>query len=106
LLFGTENLEVTSFTVWRRPDIPKRQLYRLEPSKGGIRSPYGGSVAQGFKKNTVVWYKGKLYRTGGSTKNRLSLHSFDFENKRVTQNAKPEECRPVFNQTWFSKKIA
>jgi hypothetical protein len=102
----TENLTVTSFTAWRRPETIKRQLHRLEPAKSGIRNPYGGSVALGFRKNTVVRYRDKLYRTGGSTKNRLSLHSFDFENKRVTQNAKPWECRPLFNQTWFSKKIA
>lgn len=106
LLLGTENLEVTSFMVWRRPDIPRRQIHRFEPSKGGIRSPYGGSTALGFRKNTVVWYKGKLYRTGGSTKNRLSLHSFDFKNRRITQNARSEECEPLFQQTWFSKKAS
>jgi len=103
---GTKNLSVTGFMAWRRPEIPRRQLHRFEPAKGGIRSPYGGSGAQGFRKNNVVWYREKLYRTGGSTKNRLSLHSFDFENRRITQNARPEECATVFNQTWFSKKIS
>ena len=103
---GTKNLSVTGFMAWRRPEIPRRQLHRFEPAKGGIRSPYGGSGAQGFRKNNVVWYREKLYRTGGSTKNRLSLHSFDFENRRITQNARPEECVTVFNQTWFSKKIS
>lgn len=106
LQIGTQNLTVTSFTAWRRPEIPRRQLHRFEPAKGGIRSPYGGSIALGFKKNTVVEYKGKLYRTGGTTKGRLSLHSFDFENKRITQNAKPEDCKPLFRQTWFTKKVS
>lgn len=106
LRLGTKNLAVTSFTVWRRPDVPRRQLHRLEPEKGGIRKPYGGSTALGFKKNTVVEYRGKLYRTGGTTKGRLSLHSFDFRNKRVTQNARPKDCRPIFQQTWFSKKVS
>jgi hypothetical protein len=91
LQIGTQNLTVTSFTAWRRPEIPRRQLHRFEPAKKGIRSPYGGSTALRFRKNTVVWYKGKLYRTGGTTKGRLSLHSFDFENHRVTQNARPAD---------------
>lgn len=103
---GTQDLAITSFSAFRRPEIPRRQLHRFEPTKKGIRSSYGGSVALGFKKNTVVWYKGKLCRTGGTTKNRLSLHSFVFENHRVTQNAKPEVCIPLFQQTWFTRKIS
>ncbi|SHN86559.1 RRXRR domain-containing protein [Desulfitobacterium chlororespirans] len=102
---GTQDKSVTSFSVWRRPENPRRQLHRLEPKKGGIRPPYGGSVTLGFKKNTVVEYKGKLYRTGGTTKGRLSLHSFDYDNRRITQNTKPEECRKVFVQSWFHKKV-
>lgn len=105
LALGTKDTAVTGFSVWRRPDIPRRQLHRLEPGKDGIRPLYGGSVALGFKKNTVVEYRGKYYRTGGTTKGRLSLHSFDFDNRRVTQNARPEECRKLFVQTWFQKKV-
>ncbi|WP_083906145.1 RRXRR domain-containing protein, partial [Desulfurispora thermophila] len=72
---GTENLSVISFMAWRRPEISRRQLHRFEPEKGGKRKPYGGSRVLGIRKNTVVWYRGKLYRTGGTTKGRLSLHS-------------------------------
>ncbi|MCF6094320.1 RRXRR domain-containing protein [Microaerobacter geothermalis] len=106
LLLRTKNLVVTTFMAWRRPEMARRQLHVFQPAKSGVRKPYGGSFALGFKKNTVVWYKGKLYRTGGTTKERLSLHSFDFENKRVMQNAKPEECQKVFQQTWFVKKVS
>ena len=105
LEIATKDTTVTGFSVWRRPEVPRRQLHRLEPKKGGIRPPYGGSVALGFKKNTVVEYKGKLYRTGGTTKGRLSLHNFDYDNRRVKQNAKPEQCKEVFTQTWFWKKV-
>ncbi|WP_020373849.1 RRXRR domain-containing protein [Sulfobacillus thermosulfidooxidans] len=101
----TKDLRVPSFTVWRRPEVPRRQLHRFEPEKGGVRKPYGGSQALGFTKNTVVRYRGTLYRTGGTTKGKLSLHTFDFANKRVTQNAKGEECQPLFVQTWFSKRV-
>lgn len=105
LASNTKDTSVISFSIWRKPEIPRRQLHRLEPQKGGIRPPYGGSVALGFKKNTVVKYKGKLYRTGGTTKGWLSLHSFDYANRRVMQNAKPEECRALFIQNWFQKKV-
>lgn len=105
LALGIKETCVTGFSVWRRPDIPRRQLHRLEPKPGGIRPPYGGSVALGFKKNTVVEYRGKLYRTGGTTKGKLSLHSFDYNNYRITQNARPEQCKKLFMQTWFQKKV-
>lgn len=105
LVMDTQDKTVTSFGVWRRPDISRRQLHRFEPQKGGVRPPYGGSVALGFRKNTVVEYQSKLYRTGGTTKGKLSLHSFDYSNRRITQNAKPEECRKLFVQTWFQKKV-
>ena len=103
LAIATKDISVTGFSVWRRPDIPRRQLHRLEPQKGGIRPPYGGSVALGFKKNTVVEYQGELYRTGGTTKGRLSLHSYNYDNRRITQNAKPEQCKKLFVQSWFEK---
>lgn len=102
---GVKSLTVTAFYVWRRPDVPRRQLRAFQPGRGGIRRPYGGSMALGFRKNTVVEYRGRLYRTGGTTNGRLSLHSFDFENRRVTQNARPEECRKLFRQSWFSAAV-
>lgn len=46
----TEDLRVPRFTVWRRPEVPRRHLHRFEPEKGGIRKPYGGSRAVGLKK--------------------------------------------------------
>lgn len=103
LLLGTKNMNVPIFYAWKRPELKRRQLHRFEPLKGGVRNRYGGTTALGVKKNTVVEYKGELYRTGGTTEGRLSLHSFDYQNKRVTQNAKLENCRLLFHQTWFSQ---
>ena len=102
---STQDRSVTSFSVWRRPEISRRQLHKMQAQKSGIRPPYGGSVALGFKKNTIVEYKGKLYRTGGTTKSRLSLHSFDYDNRRVIRNAKSEQCRKLFVQSWFYKEV-
>ncbi len=106
LAIGTKDTAVTSFSVWRKPETRNRQLHLFQPQKGGNRRPNGGSIAIGFKKNTVVDYDGELYRTGGTTKGRLSLHSFDYANKRITQNAIPERCEKLFVQSWFQKKVS
>ena len=105
LAINTKDICVTNFSVWRRPEIPRRQLHKMRVQKGGRRPPYGGSVALGYKKNTVVEYRGKLYRTGGTSKGRLSLHSYDYDNWRVMQNARSEKCRKLFVQNWFYKKV-
>jgi len=94
------------FYVWKRYQYSRRQLHRLEPIKGGIRVRYGGSNSlKQFKKNDVVIYKGELTRVGGYTKKKMSLHNFDLNNKRFTQNAKPKECERLFNQKIMFEKI-
>ena len=47
----------------------------------------------------MLW-RGKLARVGGYLEHRrtISLHTFDVDNKRFTQNAKPEDCIRLFNQ--------
>ncbi|WP_018213685.1 RRXRR domain-containing protein [Desulfitobacterium hafniense] len=105
LAINTKDICVTNFSVWRRPEIPRRQLHKMRVQKGGIRPPYGGSVALGYKKNTVVEYRGKLYRTGGTSKGRLSLHSYDYDNRRMIRNVKPEQCKKLFMQSWFQEKV-
>jgi hypothetical protein len=32
----------------------RRQLHRLQPERGGIRKPYGGTRLLGFKRGTLV----------------------------------------------------
>ncbi len=50
------------------------------------------------KQNDVVRFKGKLARVGGFMEKRMSLHNYDLNNKRFTQNASPNNCGRLFNQ--------
>jgi len=87
------------FWVWKRFQTARRQLHRFEPSRGGVRVRYGGSLSLcPFKKGDVVVWRGRLVRVGGFIGKRLSIHAFTLKNERVTQNAKPEDCTRLFNQ--------
>lgn len=101
---GCENPYPPEFWVWRRFEYSRRQLHRLEPSKGGVRRRYGGSWSiPPFRKGDIVQYCGKLARVGGFMGDRLSLHRFSLRNRRFTQNANPKECSRLFNQQIFGK---
>lgn len=66
----------------------RRQLHRLQFSKGGQRSRYGGTMSLGLKKGSVV--KHKKYGVsfvGGSLDDRLSLHKI-VDGSRQCQNAR------------------
>jgi hypothetical protein len=75
--------------------LHRRQLHRLEAQTGGIRKPYGGTRSLGFKRGTLVMHPTFGRCTVGGydrTKQRLSVHAYK-TNKRLTQSAKPAECR-------------
>jgi hypothetical protein len=75
--------------------LHRRQLHRLEAQKGGIRKPYGSTRSLGFKRGTIVQHPTYGRCTVGGCdreKQRLSLHAYK-TNKRVTQSAKPADCR-------------
>jgi len=96
---GLKELVVPSFYVWKRYQYPRRQLHKFQFVKGGIRRREGGSNSlNGFKKGDVVLYKDGLARVGGYRNGRISLDTFDVENRRFTQRANPSECIRVFNQ--------
>jgi hypothetical protein len=80
----------------------RRQLHRLEPAKGGIRSPYGGTRSLGFKRGSLVKHpKWGLTYVGGYLGERASLHSIE-TGSRLCQNAKPADCKFLcFNSVRF-----
>ena len=73
--------------------LHRRQLHALQPAKGSIRRPYGGTLSCSFKRGTYVKHpKYGVCFVGGTSKGRISLHSLE-TGSRLCQNAKPEECK-------------
>ena len=71
----------------------RRQLHRFQPTKGGVRAPYGGTRSLGFKRGSLVKHpKWGLVYVGGTMKGGISLHDLA-TGKRLTQAAKPIDCR-------------
>jgi RRXRR protein len=71
----------------------RRQLHRLEPAKGGIRSLYGGTRSLHLKRGSLVKHsKWGLTYVGGTMGGRISLHSVEI-GSRLCQSAKPADCR-------------
>jgi hypothetical protein len=78
----------------------RRQLHRFEPSKGGVRSPYGSTSSLGFKRGS--WVKHPIYglcSVGGTSQGCISLHSLQ-TGKRLTQKAKPHELTFLCTASW------
>lgn len=81
--------------------LHRRQLHRLQASKGGERRPYGGTRAYGLKRGTLVQHlKYGRCTIGGVDRKRHTISLHDYRtNKRLTQGAKVKECRAL---TWVA----
>jgi hypothetical protein len=80
--------------------LHRRQLHRLQPQKGGVRLPYGGTRSHSFKRGSLVRHaKWGLAYVGGILNDRISLHHIE-SGKRLTQNAKPNDCRFLTFNIW------
>ncbi|GAC1615391.1 MAG: hypothetical protein NVS4B11_02280 [Ktedonobacteraceae bacterium] len=81
--------------------LHRRQLHALQPAKGGVRRPYGGTRSLGLKRGTLVTHpKYGLCAVGGCDRKHaiISLHAYR-TNKRLTQGAKVEACHVL---TWVA----
>jgi hypothetical protein len=88
--------------------LHRRQLHRLQASKGGVRKPYGGTRSQGLKRGTLVRHpKYGLCTIGGfdRKKQTISLHAYR-TNKRLTQGAEVKECQTLTWVSWRSFLVA
>ena len=89
----------TSTRLWYLVPIRlvRRQLHRMEPEKGGRRSPYGGTRSLGYTRGTLVQHPryGRCLVGGWDRKTqRVSLHAYK-TSTRLTQQAKPADCVPL-----------
>lgn len=84
--------------------LHRRQLHRMQPSKGGVRKPYGGTISLGLKRGS--WVKHREYGlcyTGGTSKGHVSLHSMQ-DGKRLCQNAMIEDIATLCYASWRVRK--
>jgi len=84
--------------------LHRRQLHRLQASKGGERKPYGGTRSLGLKRGTLVRHaKYGLCTVGGFDRKRrtISLHAYR-ANKRLTQGASVKDCSLLTWMAWRS----
>jgi hypothetical protein len=69
-----------------------RQLQALQPAKGGIRRPYGGTRSYSFNRGSLVRHiKHGLTYVGGCSRGRITLHALD-TGRKLSQHAKPTDC--------------
>jgi hypothetical protein len=83
----------------------RRQLHALQPAKGGIRRPYGGTMSLGFKRGSLVRHKtwGLTY-IGGVGKTGISLHDLQ-TGDRVCRNAKHIDLKVLTILTWKAQLL-
>jgi hypothetical protein len=85
--------------------LHRRQLHAMQFVKGGIRRLYGGTRSMGFKRGSWVQHgKYGLCYVGGTSRDRISLHDMG-TGKRLTQYAKPEDCRCLAYSTWRLPRV-
>jgi RRXRR protein len=84
--------------------LHRRQLHRLQASKGGRRKPYGGTRSLGLKRGTLVRHPKYGFCTVGGfdrKKHTISLHAYR-TNTRLTQGAQVKDCRVLTWVAWRS----
>jgi RRXRR protein len=88
--------------------LHRRQLHRLQASRGGERKPYGGTRSLGLRRGTVVTHsKYGMCTVGGVDRKRQTISLHDYRtNKRLTQGAKIKDCRVLTWVAWRSWFIA
>ena len=90
---GAQRPTDTRLYYWTPIRLHRRQLHALQPAKGGIRRPYGGTRSMQFSRGTLVRDKeNRLQYIGGSSKSRISLHDVQ-TGKRTTKMAKSTEVK-------------
>ena len=83
----------------------RRQLHRLQPGRGGIRAPYGGTRSHGFKRGSLVkHHKYGVTYVGGCLKDRISLHRIT-DGARLCQNARPSDCEFLAFNSWRTRLL-
>jgi hypothetical protein len=97
---GPSKPEQTTILYITPLQFHRRQLHRLQPGKGGVRAPYGGTISLGMKRGSWVRHpKYGIVYLGGTNGREVSLHSMQ-TGKRITTHAKPADCQVLTYAAW------
>jgi hypothetical protein len=98
-----DNIEINRLTPIQ---FHRRQLHRFQPSEGGERKRYGGTMSLGFKKGSLVRNeKYGICYVGGHSENRLSLNDLE-TGKRLCRNARVENTQFLSHNSFRSGVVA
>ena len=94
--------DLTEVLVLKPLTFTRRQLHRFNPSKGGIRSRYGGTRSLNLKKGTLVQHPkhGRCLVGGSNGTNQVSLHT-TISYTRIARNARPEDLQVISYSPWL-----
>jgi hypothetical protein len=80
--------------------LHRRQLHRLKPGMGGVRTLYGGTRSMGMRRGSIVNHTelGMVY-IGGTSKGKISLHAVE-SGKRLTKNVFCKDVKFLYVNPW------
>lgn len=97
---GHTQPENKKLSYYKPLNFYRRKLQVQCPSKGGVRNRYGGTIALGIKKGTLVnHFKYGFCLVGGFLKDRVCLFCLE-TNRRLCQNAKIKDLKILTNLKW------
>jgi len=95
-------------SIWRMVPLRfhRRQLHYFQPSSGGIRRAYGGTMSLGLKRGSLVRHPkwGTCY-VGGNMGEKISLHQLT-DGERVCRSAKKSDLKVLRFGSWRYSKVA
>lgn len=95
LVSGAEQPTCTQLWYLVPVRLHRRQLHRLQASKGGVRTHYGGTRSLGLKRGTLVRHpRYGLCSVGGYDRARSTISLHDYRtNTRLTKSAQGTDCQ-------------
>lgn len=97
---GKKKPDNTRTYVLQPLEYRRRSLHLQQPAKSGVRRSHGGTRSCGMNRGSLVVHtKYGLSILGGEMNGKVSLHDI-VSNKRLCQNANPEDLTVLTNLKW------
>jgi hypothetical protein len=77
----------------------RRQLHVQNPSSNSVRRQYGGTSSLDMPRGSIIRYQGKLCYLGGSSKDKVAIHSI-ITSKRIKQFVEKRDISVLSTMKW------